>query len=178
MERTSRHQLAADLARLAEGDRSAFHAVFEAAWPIVERFTASLLDDAAEAEDAAQSALLKVFARAAQYDVERDALTWILTIARFEAMTVRKRRHRRREAPSDAAPERSDSSPSPEEQTIQRDLEAALRVALNELSAQDVETVLTAVTGADRGDIAPATFRKRWQRALARLGKVWSKKHG
>lgn len=178
MERTTRRQLHADLTRLAEGDRSAFHAVYSAAWPIVKRFTERLLPDPAEAEDVAQAALLKVFSRATQYDPDRDALVWILTLARYEALTVRKRRTRRREAPVESAGERPDPRPDPEANAIQANLVAAVRLALDELSEQDVETVLTAMTDGDRGDIAAATFRKRLQRALARLSGVWKKRHG
>src|SRR5438046_2896831 len=94
-----------DLAvRFAEGDRAAFDPLFAKLWPVVRAFVARSLPDA-DVEDAAQEAIVKVFARIADFDPRRDASAWALTIASFEVLTVRKRRTRRRESPGTQAPE-------------------------------------------------------------------------
>jgi len=65
---------------LAAGDRHAFHPVFVSLWPLLKSFTSRHLP-AADAEDAAQQALLNVLSRATEYEPERDALPWVLGIA-------------------------------------------------------------------------------------------------
>ena len=96
MDRVRREALQRDLVRLAEGDREAFHPVFVCLWPLLRGFAGRYLP-APDAEDAAQEALVKVFARAAVFDTRRDALSWTLGIAAYEIKTVRRRQQRRRE---------------------------------------------------------------------------------
>jgi RNA polymerase sigma-70 factor (ECF subfamily) len=88
VERQQRLELQRCLARLADGDRAAFRPVFELAWPRVQKLAARLLPRAADAEDAAQLALVKVFERATEYDRTRDALAWIVAIAELERQTL------------------------------------------------------------------------------------------
>src|SRR5260221_6515610 len=110
------------MARLADGDGSAFHPAFAILWPALRSFAAARLP-LADAEDAAQEALMKVFAQAARYD-GRDALTWALAIAGYEVLTARRRCAR---LAGLAQPDEglADLAPSPEELTIPRDLGAA-----------------------------------------------------
>src|SRR5207302_10345249 len=96
MEQGARTELDRLVARLADGDRAAFGPVFEALWPVLRAFCGRAVG-AADAEDAAQSALLRVFARAAEYDPEQRALPWVVGIAAWECRTLRRRRDRRRE---------------------------------------------------------------------------------
>src|SRR5262249_15495020 len=49
------------MVRFADGNRMAFREVFEALWPILLHFSARQLPNRADAEDAAQRALIKVF---------------------------------------------------------------------------------------------------------------------
>src|SRR5215468_488270 len=98
MDGLRRDRLRRELTRLAEGDRSAFDPVFEATRPIVYRFAARALANQADAEDCAQHVLLRVFARASEFDPSRDALSWILGIAAWEVRTIRKKRARRKES--------------------------------------------------------------------------------
>lgn len=86
----ARLNLTNQMARLADGDRSAFDAVYSALWPLVSAFCAKTLPPT-DAEDAAQAALLKVFERALSFDRNRDALTWAFAIAAWETKTVRQR---------------------------------------------------------------------------------------
>ena len=121
MEQAARRRLQEQLARLADGDRDAFHPVFVELRPILQRFARRHLH-VEDAEDVAQEALVKVFAHAHRFDRERDALSWALGIAAFEIRTARKRRERRREealggtGPGQAsalAPGPPDPSPGP-----------------------------------------------------------------
>ena len=93
----ARAEIQALLVRLSDGDRSAVEPAFRALWPILGAFSARALGRDAEAEDAAQQTLLKVFAQAASFDHERDGVAWVLTIASYECRTFRRRAARRRE---------------------------------------------------------------------------------
>ncbi|HEX6275868.1 MAG TPA: sigma factor, partial [Polyangiaceae bacterium] len=85
------------MARLAEGDRSAFSPVFTRLWPRTLRFCQSLLKSEADASDAAQEAMQKIFERAGDYDASRPAVPWALAIAAWECRTLQRKRQRRRE---------------------------------------------------------------------------------
>ena len=61
----------------------------------------------------------------------------------------------------------------------QRDLVRAALAALDDLGARDVDTLTIAITDAGRtAALAPATFRKRLERALSRLRTSWRSRHG
>jgi RNA polymerase sigma-70 factor (ECF subfamily) len=128
----------------------------------------------ADGEDAAQSALLRVFSRASEYDPARDALSWALGIAGWECRTLQRRRERRREGSS--LVELADPAATPEETAIERDLRAAVESVVGTLRPMDMETLL-AMAGGPR-PVQGATFRKRVERALARFRLAWRAKHG
>src|SRR5689334_5874249 len=162
------------MARLAEGDRTAFRPAFALLWPRLRAFALRFAGEA-DADDAAQAALLKIFSRAARYDPGRDAFTWALAIAAWECRTVRRKRERRREGaavPVDLAA----VGASPEDAAIERDLRRAVEETAGTLPSLDCETILAAASGTR--PVAPATFRKRLQRALARFRSAWRAKHG
>lgn len=174
MDASARAALQRRMCRLAEGDREAFEAVFTALWPVLRAFAARALPVPAEAEDAAQSALLKVFSRAAEFDPDREALPWALGIAAYECRTARKARARRREDLIPETPEAADAR-TPEDAAVERDLLAAAADLMEGLSALDQGTLVAAA----RGERDPSsTFRKRLERALARFRKQWRARHG
>jgi len=164
---------------LARGDRAAFTPLFEALWPIVSRVASRMLPNRADADDAAQDALIRLAARVSEFDPSRDALSWVIGITIFECRTWRKRVARRREDAFDAIEQGASASTDPEAEIIARDLTAALTEVLDQLAPTDAETIRAALredreaTGA-----GGATFRKRMQRAVARLRSAWRSTHG
>lgn len=177
MERLAREALQRQLARLADGDRDAFHPLFVRLWPLLRGFAARCLPRE-DVEDAAQEALVRVFARAAEFDRRRDALSWVLGIAAYEIRTARqrRRRRRRREHPDDALAGRPDPGRSPEETALAAELERDLGEALAALRPEDAETLLAYARG-ERPDLPGPTFRKRVERALGRLRSAWRLNH-
>ena len=171
MDAGGRAALQRDLTALARGDRAAFDPVFLGLWPLFRGFAERCLP-AGDAEDAAQEALLRVFARASEFDPRRDALSWALGIAAWQIRTARTRTRRRREEPEEALPERADSTTSPEAEAMAREAQTALERALAELSPSDAATLLAYARG-ERPDLPGATFRKRVERALSRLRERW-----
>jgi RNA polymerase sigma factor (sigma-70 family) len=169
--------LEALMQRLAAGDRSAFDPLYNALCPLVQRLCTRMMRGAPEADDAAQEAMMKVFARASQYEPGRSVTTWVLAISAYECRTLLQRQRRRREqdSPADAA-----FHETPEAAAIDRDLEAAAREVLGTLRAIDIETLAASARGArcEQPDLPQATFRKRLERALGRFRAAWSARHG
>jgi RNA polymerase sigma-70 factor (ECF subfamily) len=168
------------MARLADGDRSVFAQVFALLWPPTERLCRSLLQDPADAADAAQEAMQKILERAPiDYDPERPARPWALALAAWECRTLRRKRQRRREAPEAASPE--PRTEHPEQQFVQRDLSRAALEALGELSDSDRDTLLETFwerAAEHAPSELPATVRKRRQRALGRLRDTFRRLYG
>lgn len=162
------------LGRLADGDRTAFEQVFEGTWPLVLRFTQRALLSEADAEDAAQATLLKVFNRAYQYDKARDALPWVLTLAAFECKTIRQQWRRRKEDLAGETLTDIAGDDGGDQTCIERDLRARLDGIIAELKASDREVILAVLNDGERPFVRSATFRKRLQRALTRVKAVWS----
>lgn len=176
----TRAELNLKLAQLADGERSAFDYVFETTWPLVHGLAKRTLGPSHDADDVGQQALMKVFARAHEFNKERDALSWILGITSYECMTLRQRVRRRKEDLSDEQQlgEIRDSELNPEDQHIKKDLHRALRDVLTGMSLQDQETILASIDDEVKSSVTGATYRKRLQRALQRLRDEWRSRHG
>lgn len=167
-------QLDVLLGKLADGDRAAFTPVFRLLWQPVLRLCGSLLKNEADAADAAQQALEKILTRAGDYDRSRPALPWALGIAAWECRTFARKRARRRELPSDLAPEIGSGS---EEELAERELIRVALDALGELSAPDREALL-ATFWEEAAPVTGATLRKRRERALKRLRHTFKRLYG
>lgn len=164
--------------RLSDGDRSACSSVFSLLWPELVAFAERTLGKGADADDAAQLALEKIFAQASDYDAQRSALAWALAITAWECRTVLRRRSRRREQPLDTAAEDAVSPASdPESAHVESTMLSALRGCLEDLAPRDRATLEEAFYREAEGPQAPA-FRKRKERALQRLRTAWRKIYG
>lgn len=162
--------------RVAEGDRSAFPSVFEGLWPPTLHLCRSMLGNDADAADAAQQALEKIFVRAADYEPGRPALPWALAIASWECRTILRRRYRRREVSGDFSQEPASTAPA-DEAHVQRQLVEAALQTLGTLSEQDRETLI-ATYWEEAASATGATFRKRRERALGRLRRAFRRLYG
>lgn len=170
-----RQALTEALLRLADGDRSAFDTVYEQIWPQVRSACARGVGEA-DADDVAQIALIKVFERASSFDPALgDGLAWVLALTSWECRTARRAHSRRRDDPW---VEEIACDSSPERVMLSADLGRALHRAMAELSREDNEVLWQSATGGERSPMLAATFRKRLQRALARLRQVWRARHG
>jgi len=107
---------AADLAELlhlvAGADRAAFRRLYEAQVARLYGVALRITRQPALAADAVHDALLQVWHHAARFDIARgNAQTWLLTLVRYRALDIVRRRAR--EAPKQAIPEPIDESPDP-----------------------------------------------------------------
>jgi RNA polymerase sigma-70 factor, ECF subfamily len=173
MTEAERRQVHEAMVRLAEGDRDAFDVVFDRLWPRVRRFVDRGLPGHADADDVAQQTLVKLFARISEFDTSRDGVAWAFGIAGYEIRTARQQAARRREVETDRVADAQAKGASPEDAVIEADLRQALRDVLGDLSEQD----RTALADDTPPTIAPATWRKRRQRALERLRHLWRSRH-
>jgi RNA polymerase sigma-70 factor (ECF subfamily) len=162
--------------RLADGDRSAFDQVYADLWPVVTSFCGKMLSGA-DAEDAAQQALLKVFSRASSFDRMGDAFTWAITIAAWEVRTVRKQMARSRTTFVEGY-DSADPAESPEVRISREQLVTVARQVLGTLSESDQQTLVATFNDEGPATVPGATFRKRRERALVRLKEAWRKVYG
>ncbi len=118
---------------------------------------------------------MKLFGQIDRFDRERDAVTWALAIATWECRTARRRVQRRAE--ESVTPETSHDGGAALED---RELVRAAIATLESLPARDREVITASLVDDDelRRSLAPATFRKRLERALTRLRTSWRSRHG
>lgn len=130
--------------------------------PEVRAFCGHLLGQGADADDASQEALVKLFGQLGDYDASRDALAWALTIAAWECRTTRRKRTRARTVPLAEEPEGGAESGALLEEKERAELLAAAREALSANDQATLDAVLEGLSG-------DAAFRKRKERMLERL---------
>lgn len=172
--RTDRDTLDALMARLADGERAVFAAVFGLLWGPIHRLCLTLLRNDADAADAAQEAMQKILERASDYQTGRPAMPWAMALAAWECRTTLRRRTRRREVDGEGQDHAGEHA---EEEFVQRDLSAAACAALGELSEADREA-LVATFWDEAASVSGATLRKRRARALDRLRKAFRRVYG
>jgi RNA polymerase sigma factor (sigma-70 family) len=162
-------QLDVHMSRLAEGAREAFDPLFRALYPRALRL-ARLQLPADQAGDAAQSVLMKVFARAGEFQPGRPVLPWFYAIAANELRTHCRRSaaHRKRNAEEDLAADLPGSQ-DPEGALATREVHAALARAVALLDDDSASAIAAMLHGAERPSGNAAAFRKRVSRAYARL---------
>jgi RNA polymerase sigma-70 factor (ECF subfamily) len=136
-----------------------------------------MLQHDADADDAAQEAMVTIFARASDYDRTRAGAPWALAIAWYACRTLQKKRTRRREDLADAATDVPSES-MPEEELEQQQLLAAAVSALDALSDTDRETLVATFWKEQQASASGATLRKRRERALDRLRTIFRRVYG
>jgi len=155
------------MARLADGDRAAFDPLFRALWPRALAAARRRLESA-EASDAAQATMMKLFAHAPRFERGSPVLPWFYAIAANEtrAEVRRAKPHADVETTRDPALSTVDD---PERQALEAELRAALAQALESLDGPAAEAIAALLGEGDRPRVADAAFRKRVSRAYARL---------
>ena len=157
------------MARLARGERAEFDPVYRELLPRA-RGVARRLVAADVADDVAQAALLAVFERASEFTPGRPCLPWFYAVVANQLRTTTRRLHRAAaRATSEENARRVAGDDDPESLLVERELRRALEVACAELDAGSAEAIAAMLGDAPVPSIAPATFRKRVSRAVARL---------
>ena len=164
-------QLDAWMEALSTGDRTVFDNVFRELYPRAYLVARRQLREP-EAHDAAQTAMLKIFARAETFEPGRAALPWFYaTLSNALRTAVRRdRREGKRLAPYELIePQLRDPNPDAEVLLIEGELEASLEHALLQLDATSAQAIAALLGRALPPAVSDVALRKRVSRAYIRL---------
>lgn len=128
------------IGRIAGGDRLAMQVLFARHHVRVYRFVLRLVRNEATAEDLISEVFLDVWRQAAKFEGRSAVSTWILSMARFKALSALRRRTED-ELDDEAAGAIEDPEDNPETALAKKDKGAALRQCLEKLSAEHREIV-------------------------------------
>lgn len=128
------------IARIAGGDRLAMQVLFARHHVRVYRFVLRLVRNEATAEDLISDVFLDVWRQAGKFEGRSAVSTWMLSIARFKALSALRRRPQQ-ELDDKTAEQIEDHSDDPEVALAKKDKAAVLRQALSKLSAEHREVV-------------------------------------
>jgi RNA polymerase sigma-70 factor (ECF subfamily) len=127
------------ITRIAGGDRLAMQVLFARHHVRVYRFVLRLVKNEALAEDLISEVFLEVWRQAGRFEGRSAAATWLLSIARFKALSELRRRPD--QALDEAALSIVDPADDPEAVAVKSDRNETLRRCLHQLSAEHREVV-------------------------------------
>ncbi len=128
------------IAAIAAGDAAAMRILYNRHRVRVFRFAVRLVDDAAFAEDVVSEAFIEVWRQADRFEGRSSVSTWIMSIARFKALSVRRRRQET-ELDEKVAETVADQYATPEQMLLETDRRAQLRACLSLLSPDHREII-------------------------------------
>ena len=128
------------IARIADGDRLAMQVLYARHHVRVYRFMLRLVRNEATAEDLISEVFLDVWRQAGKFEGRSAVSTWMLSIARFKALSALRRRQDA-ELDDETAAAIEDHSDDPEVALAKKDKAAVLRECLTGLSAEHREIV-------------------------------------
>ena len=125
---------------IADGDRDAMHTLYARHNIRVYRFILRMLRDATAAEDLVSQVFLDVWRTAGQFEGRSQVSTWLLSIARFKALTAL--RHRRFEdIDQNEVMDIADGADTPEASLDRSNTSAILRSCIAQLSPAHREII-------------------------------------
>jgi RNA polymerase sigma-70 factor (ECF subfamily) len=128
------------IARIAGGDRLAMQVLFARHHVRVYRFMLRLVRNEATAEDLISEVFLEVWRNAGKFEGRSAVSTWMLSIARFKALSALRKRTED-ELDEETAEQIEDQADDPEVSLAKKDKGALLRECLNALSAEHREVI-------------------------------------
>src|SRR3954469_948302 len=128
------------LERISDSDRNAMHTLYARHNVRVYRFILRIVRDASMAEDLVSQVFLDVWRTARQFEGRSQVSTWLLSIARFKALTgLRQRRHE--DIDQDDMLEIADDADTPEASLDRSTTSAILRACVAKLSPAHREII-------------------------------------
>ena len=125
---------------IAGGDRAAMHLLYARHNVRVYRFILRIVRDTSVAEDLASQVFLDVWRTAGQFEGRSQVSTWLLSIARFKALTaLRQRRHE--DLDQEDMLEIADDADTPEASLDRSNTSAILRACIAKLSPAHREII-------------------------------------
>ena len=128
------------IGRIAAGDKLAMQVLFARHHVRVYRFVLRLVGDPSRAEDLISEVFLDVWRQADRFEARSQVSTWLLAIARYEALSALRRRPDE-ELDEETAQAIEDPGDDPEVAMQKKDTSEVLRECLTKLSAEHREIV-------------------------------------
>jgi len=128
------------IGRIAGGDRLAMQVLFARHHVRVFRFVLRLVRNEATAEDLISEVFLDVWRQAGKFEGRAAVSTWLMSIARFKALSALRRRPEA-ELDDEMAEAIEDTSDNPEVALAKKDKSAVLRQCLTALSSEHREII-------------------------------------
>jgi len=128
------------LQSIADGDRTAMHTLYARHNVRVYRFILRIVRDTTIAEDLVSQVFLDVWRTAKQFEGRSQVSTWLLSIARFKALTALRQR-RFEDLDQDEVREIADNSDTPETSLERATTCAILRACVAKLSPAHREII-------------------------------------
>jgi RNA polymerase sigma-70 factor (ECF subfamily) len=128
------------IGRIAGGDRLAMQVLFARHHVRVYRFVLRLVSDPTIAEDMISEVFLDVWRQAGRFEGRSAVSTWLLSIARFKALSALRKRTDE-ELDEETATAIPDTADTPEEAVQKKDKSEILRECLKSLSPEHREIV-------------------------------------
>jgi RNA polymerase sigma-70 factor (ECF subfamily) len=128
------------IGRIAGGDRLAMQVLFARHHVRVYRFVLRLVSDPTIAEDMISEVFLDVWRQAGRFEGRSAVSTWLLSIARFKALSALRKRSDE-ELDEETAEAIPDTADTPEEAVQKKDKSEILRECLKSLSPEHREIV-------------------------------------
>jgi len=128
------------IAAIAGGDTGAMQRLYDRHRVRVFRFAVRLVGDATCAEDVVSEAFIEVWRQADRFERRSSVSTWIMSIARFKALSVRRRRQEI-ELDEKAADTMADHASTPEQAVLEMDRSTQIRACLRQLSTDHREII-------------------------------------
>ena len=178
---TTRDEIEAMIGRIADGDKEAFLALYDATSAKLFGVALRVLKDKADAEDVLQEVYVKVWKNADRYRANGlSPMTWLITIARNTSIDRLRTRKDTGEG-TEALERLSDSAPGPEASVIAASDAKAIARCMGELDEDRAATVRGAYLDgqsyqdlADRFDVPLNTMRTWLRRSLQKLKECMS----
>jgi RNA polymerase sigma-70 factor, ECF subfamily len=128
------------VANIAVGDRTAMHVLYSRHNVRVYRFVLRMVRDVTTAEDLVSQVFLDVWRTAKQFEGRSQVSTWLLSIARFKALTaMRQRKHE--DIDQEDVLEIADDADTPEVLLDRANTSAILRACVAKLSPAHREII-------------------------------------
>jgi len=128
------------LESIADGNRTAMHILYCRHNVRVYRFILRIVRDATTAEDLVSQVFLDVWRTAGQFQGRSQVSTWLLSIARFKALTAMRQR-RFEDIDQDDVRQIPDDAETPETSLDRNDTSAILRACVQKLSPAHREII-------------------------------------
>ena len=136
--------------RIARNDQSALATLYDATNRLAYGLILRVIGDAGTAEEVLLDVYTQVWRKAANYDADRGSpLAWLMTIARTRAIDRLRSgwQDKHRKEPLDLLNDRETTAASPEEATVNAEIQRFVRTALSGLSPEQREVIELAYYG-------------------------------